>query len=65
MGLLMRFIPPLTEGYMMFDGQSEIITCLYGMQINHTNEYEDKLKAALNYLGDKYILATAVEKKHG
>ena len=49
----------------MFDGQSEVITCLYGMQIKHTNEYEDKLKAALNYLGNKYVLTKPVEKKHG
>jgi len=49
----------------MFDGQSEVIDCLYGMQIKQTNEYEEKLKAALEYLGNKYILIKLVEKKHG
>lgn len=37
--------------------------CLYGMKLIPNKDYEDKLKDALEYLGDKYLLAHPVEKK--
>lgn len=47
----------------MFFGSSEIIKCLYGMKTDTADVYAEKRKAALEYLGDKYLLATLVEKK--
>ena len=65
MDVLIRFIPPLTKGFIMFDGQSEIITCLYGMKTDTADTYAEKRKAAIEYLGSKYSLAKPVERKHG
>ena len=40
-----------------------IITSLYGMKpIKQTKEHEDKLNAAINLLGDKYLLAHSINK---
>jgi len=49
----------------MFYGSSETIKCLYGMKTDLTDIYAEKRKAALEYLGDKYLLAKPVEKKNG
>ncbi|CAB4129394.1 hypothetical protein UFOVP118_34 [uncultured Caudovirales phage] len=49
----------------MFDSQSEIITCLYGMKTELVDSYEEKRKAAIEYLGNKYLLAKPVERKNG
>ena len=46
----------------MFVGHTEIITSLYGMKIEADPTYENKLQAAIEYLGDKYLLAKPVEK---
>jgi hypothetical protein len=46
----------------MFYGTSFVITCLYGMHINPDPKRDTKLKAAIEYLGDKYCLAKPVEK---
>jgi hypothetical protein len=39
-----------------------IITSLYGMKILPNKEHENKLKAAIQYLGRKYLLATPIMK---
>jgi hypothetical protein len=39
-----------------------IITSLYGMTIFPNKEHENKLKAAIQYLGNKYLLATNIQK---
>jgi hypothetical protein len=39
-----------------------IITSLYGMTILPNKEHENKLKAAIQYLGNKYLLATTIKK---
>ena len=49
----------------MFDGQSEIITCLYGMKTDTADIYAEKRKTAIEYLGDKYLLAKPMERKNG
>jgi len=49
----------------MFFGYSEIIKCLYGMKLDTTDVYAEKRKQAIEYLGDKYLLAKHVEKKNG
>jgi hypothetical protein len=52
-----------TKGLTMFYGSTLVMDCLYGMKTNTADEYAEKLKAAIEYLGDKYLLATPVEKK--
>ena len=47
----------------MFYGSSLVMDCLYGMKTDTVDDYAEKLKAAIEYLGDKYLLATPVEKK--
>jgi hypothetical protein len=49
----------------MFEGQYEIIKCLYGMQIKNDQKREKKVAKAIEYLGDKYCLAKHVERKDG
>ena len=49
----------------MFFGNSEIIKCLYGMKTDTADVYAEKRKAAIELLGDKYLLAKPVERKHG
>lgn len=39
-----------------------IITSLYGMTTPPNKEHENKLKAAIQYLGNKYLLATTIKK---
>jgi hypothetical protein len=39
-----------------------IITSLYGMTILPNKEHKNKLKAAIQYLGNKYLLATPITK---
>jgi len=39
-----------------------IITSLYGMKTLQNKEHENKLKAAIQYLGNKYLLATQIKK---
>jgi hypothetical protein len=48
----------------MFFGYSEVIKCLYGMKTDNTDTYAEKRKQAIEYLGDKYLLAKPVERKH-
>lgn len=38
------------------------ITSLYGMTTVINKEHENKLKAAIQYLGNKYLLATTIKK---
>lgn len=47
----------------MFFGHSEVIHSLYGMKPVPQQDYSEKLKAAKEYLGDKYVLAKPVERK--
>lgn len=49
----------------MFYGSTETIKCLYGMKTDTADIYAEKRKAALEYLGDKYLLAKPVERKNG
>lgn len=51
----------------MFYDTSTVITCLYGMKmdIKPDPKRDKKLKAALEYLGDKYLLAKPVERING
>lgn len=46
----------------MFFDASIVITSLYGMQSKADPKREKKVKAAIEYLGDKYLLAKPVEK---
>jgi len=39
-----------------------IITSLYGMKTLANKDRENKLKAAIQYLGNKYLLATQIKK---
>lgn len=39
-----------------------IITSLYGMTTLVNKDHKNKLKAAIQYLGNKYLLATAIKK---
>jgi hypothetical protein len=39
-----------------------LITSLYGMAAVLNKEHENKLKAAIQYLGNKYLLATLIKK---
>ena len=39
-----------------------IITSLYGMTTLPNKERENKLKVAIQYLGNKYLLATTIKK---
>ena len=52
----------------MFYEESILIKSLYGLDIRPTAEQikirEDKIKAAIEYLGDKYLLAKPVERKN-
>ena len=47
----------------MFEGQYEIIKCLYGMQIKVDHKRDKKVKTAIEYLGDKYCVSKQVERK--
>ena len=47
----------------MFFESSAIIKCLYGMKTDTADVYAEKRKAALEYLGDKYLLAILVGRK--
>jgi hypothetical protein len=49
----------------MFYESTQVIDSVYGMQSKHDNKHAKKLKEAIAYLGDKYLLAKPVEKKHG
>jgi hypothetical protein len=49
----------------MFFESSESIVSLYGMDFKPVDMYEEKRKAALEYLGEKYLLAKPVERKNG
>ena len=49
----------------MFFENSAIIKCLYGMKTDTADIYAEKRKAALEYLGDKYLLAKPMERKNG
>jgi hypothetical protein len=40
-----------------------IITSLYGMVTLPNKTHDKKLKAAIQYLGDKYLLATTIKKE--
>jgi hypothetical protein len=40
-----------------------IITSLYGMATLPNKEHENKLKAAIQYLGNRYLLATPIKKE--
>lgn len=39
-----------------------IITSLYGMKTLPNKDHENKLKAAFQYLGSKYLLAFPIKK---
>ena len=39
-----------------------IITSLYGMTTLPNKDRENKLKAAIQYLGNKYLLVTQIKK---
>lgn len=47
----------------MFSVKEDVITSFYGLKNNHEPKNTEKLKAAIEYLGDKYLLAKPVEKK--
>ena len=49
----------------MFFGYTETIKSLYGMDFKPMDTYLEKRKAAIEYLGDKYLLAKLVERKNG
>ena len=49
----------------MFYEYTEVVTSLYGMKIKADPKREKKLKAAIEYLGDKYLLAKPVERLNG
>ena len=49
----------------MFFEQVEVITSLYGINLDTADVYADKRKKAIELLGDKYLLAKPVEKKNG
>jgi hypothetical protein len=49
----------------MFFESAQLIDSVYGMQSKHDNKHAKKLKEAIAYLGDKYLLAKPVEKNHG
>lgn len=41
-----------------------LITSIYGMKNpNPSKEHQKKLQAAINTLGNKYVLATPIQKK--
>jgi hypothetical protein len=65
MDVFIRFIPPYTKGFIMFFGYTETIKSLYGMDFKPMDTYLEKRKAAIEYLGDKYLLAKLVERKNG
>ncbi len=41
-----------------------IITSFYGMSVEPDNSFQSKLDYAKEFLGEKYLLATPVEKKN-
>ena len=47
----------------MFFEQVEIITCLYGMKTEPYDIYAEKRKAAIELLGNKYLLAKPINQK--
>ena len=49
----------------MFFGYAEVINCLYGMKTDTVDIYAEKRKAAIEYLGNKYLLAKPMERKNG
>lgn len=53
----------------MLHNETVVIKSLYGLDFRPTTEQvqlrEDKIKAAIAYLGDKYLLAKPVERKDG
>ena len=45
-------------------GVGMLINSLYGMvSPKQTKEHQKKLQAAIEYLGNKYLLATSIKKK--
>jgi len=46
----------------MFNDSTEIITSLYGMNFKPIDIYTEKRRAAIEYLGDKYLLSKPVER---
>jgi len=46
----------------IFDQDNENIANFYGIQIEPDPTYKKKLAKAIEYLGDKYLLAKPVEK---
>lgn len=63
MDVPIRFIPPPTKGLIVFMELTQVIKCLYGMKTDLSDPYVEKRKAALEYLGNKYLLATPVGRK--
>jgi hypothetical protein len=49
----------------MFFESAVLIDSVYGLHNKPDTKHAKKLKAALDYLGDKYLLAKPVERKHG
>ena len=53
----------------MFFNDTVVINSLYELDIRPTKEQERireaKIKASIEYLGDKYLLAKPVERKNG
>jgi hypothetical protein len=53
----------------MFFNESVIITSLYGVDFKPTPEQvksrDEKIKAIIESMGDKYLLAKPVERKNG
>ena len=49
----------------MFFESAVLIDSVYGMQIKPDTKHAKKLVKAIEYLGDKYLLAKPVEKTHG
>ena len=49
----------------MFFESAQLIDSVYGMRTKPNTKHAKKLKEAITYLGDKYLLAKPVEKNHG
>ncbi len=46
----------------MWNDTTVVITNLYGMDFKPHDIYAEKRKAAIEYLGDKYLLSKPVER---
>ena len=49
----------------MFFEAAVLIDSVYGMQTKPDTKHAKKLVKAIEYLGDKYLLAKPLEKKYG